>query len=260
MQALINKDVSRFLEEFIKEGTDTKEGIVWVLPNVELKDYANIALKFDKIVCESGGTVYSTNIVPPEDFSHSEVRDHLSELNENLLRKFLSELKSKGNSSGKSQEPPLLRLQIVNEKGNNGSYKLPLNIIDKKAFFKTIGDDYKKFYVTPYTFVITPTAKGVVPKRIFGDYIVYNNSVILKWDADTHTLYLLFGKRLVDLYLEIFKGVIDNLETPKKWEENGIINLCKELFEGTGSEYCKTCPWKGSYCKGDSKTQKKGNN
>ena len=230
----ILQNLNLFLEKINNKRLNPVSGMIWIVPNIDIKGYASIALALDKkIIKKPDSTIYSTNIIPPTDFSHDEVITHLTVLN-GLAGETIEDKKT-GNL-----KPRLLRIQLVNLGRANLKIKilpeekyepdkekdmfLELLCSEKEEYSKKYSD-YKNYYITYSTFLVTPEALGCGVENILGDYILYDDSLVLKWDETTHTLYLMFGEEIVNSHRKIFESISKEYNNLKDKTEGNVINL-----------------------------------
>lgn len=246
IQVLIGERVPESLNAFLKtckeKNKDIQSGLIWLIPNIDIKGYASLILDLDKEMLKRNDSfVYSTNIIPPTEFVHEEVKKHLEILNK------LAGKKVKRNGK---EIPRLLRVQFINLRYEKGLEKIRIiddpkldkynkekfdsNLREKDVFLeklKTKAEEFKDYielYIKESTFLITPQAKGASIDNILGDYILYDDSIVVKWD-ETNTLYLMFGEEIIKAHKKIFLDTelitkYDELKEKKAREEE-LINL-----------------------------------
>lgn len=215
--------VQRFLNQVRgDEDLNAYPGAVLVVPNATIRQYASLARTLDEIVVALEGTIYSTNIIVPNHFAEEEaIRRHISTANELLSVKTGS-------------EPKLLRLQLVTKHSGDKSL-----LVNKEWFLDNVSTNMEKkwqYYRDNYikegcTFLVDTTSAEIGKRNnIVGDYIVYDNSFVLKWDEwekKVGCLYLLFGNEVIRLHSRIFEQFISKYGEYKNTKEynNPIIDL-----------------------------------
>jgi hypothetical protein len=196
-------DGSRFLDL-----ENTPSGMVWVIKDADLSRYARIALYFDKAAEGSDkGYIYSTNTVLPSEFDndpHNFISDHLDSANK---------LSDKNFSNGM---PRLLRLQLlhVKEKPKETIINSSEEFIADLQGIKQSSNFYKFWNKNTYALNVDDNMikREIAPKDYFerssfflGEYILYSNTVVVKWDSSCNVLYLIFGEQIIESYRKIFE-------------------------------------------------------
>ena len=201
IQVLIDKEITGVLTNFLqtvhREDLSTHTGMVWVMPEADVKTYGTLAQALDDAMLKTvSGTIYSTNLVPPNDFSEEAVKKHLDKVNKLL---------------GKIDETPrVLRIQIVKLEDSK-----VLDLLGKEEFLTHLKEKKWGEYVEHYLkensiFLIDSKAEIAKPKNILGDYILYGDSLVLKWDDKVSSLYLMFGTELIEAHKRIFADLLKN--------------------------------------------------
>jgi len=203
---------------------NTPSGMVWVIKDADLSQYARISLYFDTAAQESDkGYIYSTNTVLPSEFDNDPyhfISDHLDSANK---------LSDKNFSNGM---PRLLRLQFLHL-----GEKPKETIINSFEEFKTDiqkikqGSNFYKFWRNTYALNVDNNAikQEIAPKNYFeesslflGEYILYSDTVVVKWDSSCNVLYLIFGEQIIKSYKKIFETFWE------KWKDKSC-DITKEI-------------------------------
>jgi len=187
---------------------NTPSGMVWVIKDADLSQYARIALYFDKAAQESDkGYIYSTNTVLPSEFDNDSYHFISTHLN------LANELSNKNFSNGM---PRLLRLQLLHleEKPKEtiiNSFKEFTEDLEK---IRSDSNFYKFWKNNTYALNVDDNAikLEIAPKKYFeesslflGEYILYSDTVVVKWDSSCNVLYLIFGEQIIQSYKKIFE-------------------------------------------------------
>jgi hypothetical protein len=195
---------------------NTPSGMVWVIKDADLSQYARIASYFDK-AAQDKGYIYSTNTVLPSEFDndqHNFISLHLDLANKLSCKKF---------SNGM---PRLLRLQLLHAKEKPketiiNSLDEFMGDIEKIKQIKQDSNFYK-FWKNAYALNVDDDAikQEIAPKNYFeesslflGEYILYSDTVVVKWDSSCNVLYLIFGEEIIKSYKKIFETFW------KKWKD-----------------------------------------
>lgn len=211
----------------------TPSGMIWVIGRSNLSVYAKIATYFDRAAYNNlKGYIYSTNTILPSEFNddpNNLIRDHILEANK------LATLQT---DSGK---PRLLRLQLLrSEKPTN--FKTPINtqgefIQDLKRIQDYSNCNFKEYW-NNNCFALNVDHSDIKNDIIkyfevsnfeesslfLGEYIIYSDSVVVKWDSSCRVLYLIFGEDIVKVYKNIFDLFLNNWKDKK-------CNITKELTD-----------------------------
>lgn len=162
--------------------------LVFIHNNCSIATYANTAKELDKVAQHS---IKSVNISLPSTLLNiTSVLEHLEAVNNNT----------------KAVEK--IRLQILND----GSDDCPQNFFSKaqfdsdldsngakqnwdKYFAKIDGIDYREYRWGEH---------GITNEVFFGDFMMYDDQIILMYDYESRLLFLVIGKAIVNKYEMIF--------------------------------------------------------
>lgn len=185
-----NHDKLDAIKEFISSG---KVGFVFQKKNCEISEYAEWAKKFDQRAKKS---IYSTNILKPKDLfsgSHPKKREyviqHLKEVNESNI-----DIKSK------------IRIQIL-VKEKNDFYNGEQFKKDYWGFFMNENVTFKWCYLDE------------IKEFFLGDYILYDEMLVLKYDEKTKLLELFSGD-IVELYKKVFVDPVNLMSGRESFPPN----------------------------------------
>jgi hypothetical protein len=230
IELFIDNKIASVLEEIFQEKNKAGElffnpehipsGLVWVIKDADIYNYAKLATYFDKAALKSSqGYVYSTNISLPSELSETGnhyIKEHLNITNL-LIEKEVEHVYPVSGSFKKVKMPRLLRIQLLCE---NPSPDRMIKLI--KQFEADISDGSKGinensclFFQKNNTFILNVDNKNLTNSLglsttfeksavCLGDYIIYSDTVVLKWDIPSNVLYLMFGKEIVDNYKLLF--------------------------------------------------------
>jgi len=244
ISVFVDTEIAKVLEDLSQEEItsgvklldlqDVPSGLVWIKRDADLSVYARVARYFDQAALRSnGGYIYSTNTILPSEFNtdpYGFIKFHIEEANRlcGLYRD--------------NKMPRLLRLQLLHVEN-----KPPESIINTKDEFvndlnKLKQQNFKESNFAKYCkqgsfFVLNVDAQPVrekapLPDKTFeafpfflGEYILYSNTVILKWDSSCNVLYLIFGKDAIKSYEEIF------IHFWKCWKDKTDCNITDEIMK-----------------------------
>lgn len=171
---LSNHDKLDTIKEFISSG---KVGFVFQKKDCKVSEYARWAEALDKRATKS---IYSTNILRPSELfsgAHPKKREyvinHLQAVNDSIL--------------DKSKK---IRIQIL----NNGSD----DFYDGERF----KEDYAQYFMNDNV-TFKWCYENEIDEYFLGDYILYDELLVLKYNEKTKLLEILSGE-VVDLYAKIF--------------------------------------------------------
>jgi len=185
-ESFVDRQVLQSIKSFCN-GT-ARSGLVLVRSNCEYREYADIALMLDEGAKQS---IYSTNVGGPENLFRTyktEVTQHLKKVNE----------KARG-PQGKTGVY-VKRYQIHLSDTDKEQFETFLvggsqEAIDYNTYYKNVQNvDFKQLIVGP----------ELGWPEFLGDYIVYNDRIILKFDEDTKTLMLLVGQEVIAQHIAVF--------------------------------------------------------
>jgi len=229
IQVFVNKKITEALEDLFRiEETSTgakhfqperiKSGMVWTILDADIKTYAIVAKHFDeKVIEDEQGYIWSTNVTDPSEF------DELTKSGNNILM-HINLANGKANNKiriDNSEIPALLRLQLV-RKEKKGI------IPDKESFCNSLQGSnnakeyyFKKDLLNKNVFILDVSEIENKEGKDFeklgyflGDYIVYSDMIVVKWDEKANVLYLIFGREVIEAYKNIF------ITFWKEWKDN----------------------------------------
>lgn len=223
IQIFINEKIVEALEDLFKiykEDTHTyyfpperiQSGMVWIVQDADINTYAIIAKHFDeKVLLDERGYIWSTNITDPKEFDKS------TESGNNVLE-HIKKANNKANieveTGGQGQKiPALLRLQFVRKQKKEGILipdiqsfcsSLLSSTNAKNYYFKT--DLFKKnVFILDVSKIEEDEGREFEKLGFFlGDYIIYSDMAVIKWDERANVLYLMFGREVVEAYKNVF--------------------------------------------------------
>ena len=246
IEVFVNEQISKALEHIVKKSEFVKGvakiedidcGMVWIIRNCPLPSYAEVAFQLDHFITEiidklklngnllSASTyIWSTNIIDPKKFPTNEkekekekIIKHIQEANklenyQTFVSGFLG-VKGKGKIENK-KFPSLLRLQLIK---NDNETKFPL-IQTKKAFENGVKKNpfFLKVF-SPGLKIINISCLEDKPYLFLGDYIIYSNMLVLKWDEFSEVLYIMFGSEIVEIHKSIFISYL--MGNFSQWDE-----------------------------------------
>lgn len=242
IKIFINNKIAEALEHLFSEVlSDSSEpyfrsdgicsGMVWVIPKANITAYAKLAKYFDSKVCDDEkGYIWSINIIDPLKFDEqseekTSISNHIKEANKKAGKMF---------SFNGEKYPALIRLQLV----RSGESESIIPIKDKFSDSLKKSTNAKNFYFAQKFFnenVFIADVNNIEKNELdsalfeesgyfFGDYIIYSDMVVVKWDMDSNILYLMFGKEIVIEYKKIFNIFFE------KWKSNNEINITNEIL------------------------------
>jgi len=243
IQIFINEKIVEALEDLFKinrKDTGTcyfpperiQSGIVWIVQDADINTYAIIAKHFDeKVLLDEQGYIWSTNITDPKEFDKSvESGDNVLEHIKIANKKAEKEVETGGQGQ---KLPALLRLQFVRKQKKEGflipdiqsfSSSLLSSTNAKKYYFRT--DLFQK-----NVFILDVSqieeAGGIEFEKLgyfLGDYIVYSDMAVVKWDEKANVLYLMFGREVVNAYKNVFINFLE------EWKKDQNKNLTAEIL------------------------------
>ena len=167
---------------------NARAGLVLVRTNCEYREYADVALMLDEGAKES---IYSTNVGAPEKLFRTyrtEVSQHLKKVNEK--------------ARGPRAKPGVIvqRRQIHLSNDDKENYDEFLQSGSQEA------NDYCALYkdapnVTFRELIVGPELSW---PEFLGDYLIYDNRIILKFDEETKVLMLLVGQEVIEQHVAVF--------------------------------------------------------
>jgi hypothetical protein len=166
-------------------------GLVLVRNNCEYNTYASIAIELDKCAKES---IKSTNVSLPSDlFGDENTRNlvvrHLETGNERAHR-YVNGIK-------------VVRRQINMSVDSESLFHSEYNSTEQYA------NDYRMYYEDgskrKVDFRKLLLGKDIAWEDFLGDYIIYDNKVILKYDSTTHQLSLMIGENIIAQHSSVFR-------------------------------------------------------
>lgn len=215
---------------------DVTSGLVWVITKATINEYAAIAEYFDKRIKqemekEKSGYIWSVNIIDPQKFDAqtgegNSVLKHIKAANEIHDKKYID-------------MPALLRLQLVRTQ-KPSEPESTLSIPCYGDFLRKLkkSNNARKYYfgvdeglLNTNVFItnVSPVENEIGAAFEYsgfftGDYILYSDMLVLKWIESENTLYLIFGKEIIDLYKEIF------LKFWKEWREDNAKDVTNRVI------------------------------
>lgn len=241
IQIFINKKICRGLGEILmladKQGIqfklkDIHSGMVWVIPSPKLADYAAVATILSKFMTEDLDDrakvlkekryIWSTNLVMPSKFEYKE-KVHHDRIVDNILKhlEYAKKLADYEFEDDGKKYPCLLRIQMVRDEKKEDDEEIFQDVPLRDKFFdeaKTCSNfqkhfalcsEWEKWGKSKVLKILNVKALTEDRYLYLGDYIIYGDMIILKWDEDSEVLYIIFGTGTVEVYKQIFIKYIE---------------------------------------------------